>query len=134
MLLPSGGGELALLRGGDARLATCLALAHRVVNVAALLERCDERLLVSVLLELLALLLLAHLLRAAHALMPGDGIGLVLLRGLLLALLLVLRNVRLVQRLVVREPRQGMLDIDLVHEMEGCVSRAHVLMSSNSSR
>ena len=50
------------------------------------------------------------------------------------ALLLVLRNVRLVQRLVVREPRQGMLDIDLVHEMEGCVSRAHVLMSSNSSR
>ena len=68
------------------------------------------------------------------AALPGDGIGLVLLRGLLLALLLVLRNVRLVQRLVVREPRQGMLDIDLVHEMEGCVSRAHVLMSSNSSR
>jgi len=87
-----------------------------------------------VLLVLLALLLLPHLLRAAHALVPRDRIGLVLLRRFLLALLLVLRNVRLVQRLVVREPRLGMLDIDLVHEMEGCVSRAHVLMSSNSSR
>ena len=74
VLLPSGGGELALLRGGDARLATCLALAHRVVNVAALLERSDERLLVGVLLVLLALLLLPHLLRAAHALVPRDRI------------------------------------------------------------